>query len=287
MREAVTKQWLKEKSREMQLPFAELLKGILLEDLLYKILCEDRAVRFVLETDAMIGEEAYRKGVDLPIRLLFRSKMEIAETSLQEKLLAEGEFEWELSEAIAREDGSRRFVATGHVEDMRVPLILQLESKGEHPIYMDLRSYRGLIHKDTLDYRVCAPELELADCICRILSHLELISGMDYYDHAYQIIDRNAVDGRRVVEELHRIWTAPKTVSLVHTVSGYAHYTYMKKRWISYCKNQEKNTGIQRQEIPWDELVNKLCTFMEPIYESFCKDEIFIGDWMPELGRFM
>lgn len=55
----------------------------------------------------------------------------------------------------------------------------------------------------------------------------------------------------------------------------------MKKRWIKYLRSQKK------QEPSWEEVMALLSEFLPRIWNSVCRDEVFLGDWMPELGRFL
>lgn len=291
MKDAITKSWLKEKSNALNIPFAELLKGIMIEDFLYRVIPGERSVRFVLEKDDFLGEEAYRKGQESVISFYMKADLSLASEVLIQRLSEQGDFEWEFGELSKLSPETGRIMVTGHLEDMKVPLVISLSSRGDHPIYMDLKSYRGLIHRDTLDYSICAPEQKLAECIYMILNRLELIHSMEYYDVAYEITKSFAVDGRRVGEEFHREWVTNMPEGIVEKIRAYGDYRYMEKRWISYLKNKamkDKANRNNRVEMPeWKAVLETICTFFAPIYESLRKDEIFIGDWMPELGRFM
>ena len=37
----------------------------------------------------------------------------------------------------------------------------------------------------------------------------------------------------------------------------------------------------------WKEVIELLTAFFAPIFEGVLKDEVFLGDWMPELGRYL
>ncbi len=293
MKDAITKAWLKEKSSALELPFADLLKGIILEEFLYQVIPEERPVRFVLEKDDFLGEDAYRKGQESVISFYMKADVDLAAEVIKQRLLAPGEIKWELGEFAKTASEAGRMMVTGHIEDMKVPLVISLRSRGDNPIYMDLKSYRGIIHRDTLDYSICAPEQKLAECIYMILNRLELIHSMEYYDEAYEITKTYAVDGRRVGEAFHRKWNSEMPEGIVEKVHSYRDYRYMEKRWISYVKNQAMRNKAKQKPFAenskpeWKEVLEPICAFIGPIYESLRKDEIFIGDWMPELGRFM
>lgn len=43
----------------------------------------------------------------------------------------------------------------------------------------------------------------------------------------------------------------------------------------------------QASEVPWEEALDLILAMAEPIWKSFCGGEVFLADWMPELGRFI
>jgi hypothetical protein len=57
----------------------------------------------------------------------------------------------------------------------------------------------------------------------------------------------------------------------------------MKKRWEQYKKRNELSIG-------WEDLLNGLKVFFDPIFEVISSEEegkSFFGDWIPELGRYL
>ena len=55
----------------------------------------------------------------------------------------------------------------------------------------------------------------------------------------------------------------------------------MKKRWKSQSRRK-------REYYPqWEQVVVLLGTFFTPIFDSIINNEIFLGDWMPQLKRFL
>ena len=55
----------------------------------------------------------------------------------------------------------------------------------------------------------------------------------------------------------------------------------LKKRW----KSQSRRSGEHYPN--WEQTVALTVTFLTPIYDGILKDEIFLGDWMPQLGRYL
>ena len=54
----------------------------------------------------------------------------------------------------------------------------------------------------------------------------------------------------------------------------------MRKRWTAACKKV-------RKEKPWEDALDIIVAFLEPVWNALCNNEIFFDDWMPELGRYL
>ena len=67
----------------------------------------------------------------------------------------------------------------------------------------------------------------------------------------------------------------------VEEILSYRDYPYMKKLWQRYLRQQKKKTPS------FEDVMELLAKFLPPIWEAVCRDEVFIGDWMPELLRFL
>ena len=66
----------------------------------------------------------------------------------------------------------------------------------------------------------------------------------------------------------------------LNQLKSYREYGYMRKRWIAACKKQSI-------EAKWEDTLDTIVAFLEPIWNALCNNEIFFDDWMPELGRYL
>ena len=55
----------------------------------------------------------------------------------------------------------------------------------------------------------------------------------------------------------------------------------MRKRWEKYLRHRK------RKEPAWTEVMQVLEQFLPQMWSTLCRDEIFFGDWMPDLQRFL
>jgi len=131
----------------------------------------------------------------------------------------------------------------------------------------------------------------LEDCLVTILDYLEFIPSMEAYERAYELLSTESFDGRKVCQAVAK---ACQQGGLTFSskrgeiLSGYPDYAYLEKRWKQHIKNCKNEELLKNEEFAmWQEVCGKLNRFLLPIWDSLCRDEIFFGDWMPDLGRYL
>ena len=55
----------------------------------------------------------------------------------------------------------------------------------------------------------------------------------------------------------------------------------MKKRWEKYVRKQ----GMEN--VSWETVLHRIVLFLRPVWNAMCRDEVFFGDWMPDLERYL
>ena len=126
-------------------------------------------------------------------------------------------------------------------------------------------------------------ETILGEHIFEIMRKLELINDMKSYEVVFSILSSNSISGRRIIEIFEVFSTKePKVISKrrLEQIEEYKTYSYMKKRWNQHAKRRQIQCS-------WEEVVDKILSFIKPLWTAMCNNEIFFDDWMPELGRFL
>ena len=62
---------------------------------------------------------------------------------------------------------------------------------------------------------------------------------------------------------------------------GYQSSSYMKKKWKSYLKKEKKKTPS------FEEVMKVIVAYYRPIWDSLAEGNYYLGDWMPELMRYL
>mgnify|MGYP004442801157 FL=1 len=107
---------------------------------------------------------------------------------------------------------------------------------------------------------------------------------MDRYYEVYEILSSYPINGRKVKETLNESFKDMDRSALlkrVNIIRDYGSYTYMKKKW-KVVLRQKKTSEPQ-----WQDVINCLYSFLNPIVDSMIKNTVFLGDWMPQLKRYL
>ena len=149
-------------------------------------------------------------------------------------------------------------------------------------------------------------EQQAAEELAFLLQYLELTNEMNRYLTLYRLLSGDVLDGMRVSKELRRICQS-KGISFLpermQMLSGYGDYTYMRRKWKKELRRQkklsdntkrtaysqmEKEKSIKNDVFPeWKSIVQRISNFGTPLWNCLCRGELFVGDWMPELERFL
>ena len=166
----------------------------------------------------------------------------------------------------------------------RIPFEIQLFPYSRDDIYPREKTRKSLSNQENFTYYTFPPEEYLVLAFYEILNGLELLNDLSWYKEVYEILNREPLEGRKVWEGLRHLLSEhpiPSVEKRMETIESYKNYGYMKKRW----KSQSRRC---RGHYPqWEQVITLLSAFFRPIFEGVLKDEIFLGDWMPQLSRYL
>lgn len=283
--------------------------GISVSDILYGIAVEDLMLRMEksnfweflwLTNEQAIGQDAYKKKTKDRIEYLYVESGKknylshaVAGQAFDEDVFSllleeifmqkDAESQWEFT--IIDSEKGKTLLLTYKYMDMQVPVSIyirtaavrtQKRKKKEIPLLLE--------EKKTVTYLCYSKESILAESLFEIMRKLELISDMEAYAEANQILKEYSISGRYILDEFSAMGEKePKVVAMkrLEQIASYKNYSYMKKRWQQY----ERNHKLEKEE--WEKVIERILSFMRPLWNALCEDEIFFDDWMPELERFL
>ena len=294
-------QELKRKSEKLKLSFADTLYGYMIEDAMLRIYSSPYRDHLWLESRNVLGVKAYRERSEKQIRFLYQP----AERMIGPEKLCPGQtmsvalcrqmmmdffaddntqdIDW--SGTVSQAEERLYLHLTGMYKEMQVPICLMIHSiqeQNQRPGKRELSL--SVISDRKLAYLAYAPENQLSRDLFEIVNKLELIGDMGCYDRAYQVLRKESLSGRYVLEEFGTLSEACPQVRKMQRLAQlaeYETYAYMRKRWEKYVRNR----GIDN--VSWTQVLQLVLEFLTPVWKSLCENTIFFDDWMPELGRFL
>ena len=107
---------------------------------------------------------------------------------------------------------------------------------------------------------------------------------MEVYDTTFRLLKQETVDGRHIYETLSFFCEKEEVIpqeKRIEMLASYETYTYMKKRWKKYIRKQGT------EDVSWETVLHRIIAFLSPVWNTMCRDEVFFGDWMPDLARYL
>ena len=171
------------------------------------------------------------------------------------------------------------------VDEMYVPIRLVFSSYNKNagdPIEEIM--YLSIYECRSIKYYSCPKEELLAKNVIEIVEKLELINNMDCYYDVYDILTKYPINGRKVKDRLAELLEEKNIKpdqNRFDLLKSYGDYTYMKKKW--KVELRQKKTS----EPTWQDVNNCLINFLTPIWDAIERNIVYLGDWMPQLKRFL
>lgn len=268
----------KKNSDEMPSIYIAAISGA--EQILKKIQDSTLKEKLLLKNDDFLTEEKYRN------LLMERMEFFILEEGITDTI-KELEQLFEIHQKDKRDVGQARILKFSTEilqKPYRIPMEIRLIPYTGHKVYPRKISGTGILDQEPFTYYKFPSEEYVALGFYEILNGLEFVKDLSWYKEIYEIISREPLQGRKIWETLERLLSEHPIPSLdkrLDTIKTYKDYGYMKKRWKSQSRRERKHYP------QWEQVVTLLVTFFTPLFESVLNDEIFLGDWMPQLERYL
>ena len=282
----ITKAHIKEKSEKLNIPFKNLLSAAVLE-LIVEILADGKYCNeLYLCNYAQLNPDYYKNNCVTNVYYEYVRDLDEKMAILYMR---------DVLKEIITKSHSEGFAVNGSVYETGINLSITVDSM-YIPLHIYFKKHKTVHEPETfklnliayenrsVDVLINPKEEELSKHLLEIIEKLELINDMDHYYEAYEILITTPVNGRKVRERLVEL-LAEKSIkcdnSRIEMLKGYTDYTYMKKKWKVELRQ------LKKTEPNWEDVNNCLVNFMEPIWLSIERNVVFLGDWMPQLKRFL
>ncbi len=283
----ITKALVKTKSEELNISFSNLLSAAVCETVIEIISKSRYGQDLYLMNSSDFEEESirnlsiskikYEYSIDVDGKMLVLYLRDILKEILAKAALD--------SLAITGyvEENEIRLKVT--VDDMYIPISVCLHKISDISIEIKDASISFILDENIkIAYKDNPKEEALAKNLAEILEKLELINDMDIYLNTYEILKKYPLSGRKVKEYLDGFLAKKNIIADEKRMNLFVSYrdnTYMKKKWKVLLRQKKKS------EPTWTDLMDCLLKFIGPIWETVQSGYIFMGDWMPQLSRFL
>ncbi len=274
-------------SEKLSLSLADFVYGLIIEDLFMRLEASSFSKQILLQNDKVLCVNAYRKKTKERMNFSYALDKKNTNTFQVERFMKEilaRENDISYTYKIEQSENLYDIYLQADYFNMCIPISMQIEQLSYLPKITKHVEYKTMLGEHAITCYCCSKESVLCENIFEIMKKLELIADMEAYAMVNQMIQTQTLDGKYITDELMvYIEKEPKifTLKRLEQMKSYGTYSYMKKRWKQYVKCNE----IPCEE--WEVVHERILKFVSPVWTALCNNEIFFGDWMPEIQRFL
>ncbi|SFQ21808.1 hypothetical protein SAMN02910358_01160 [Lachnospiraceae bacterium XBB1006] len=269
-----------EKRKELNIPYQNLLVGCAKEWIIERLVTrEDEMLHFYLKRASQIGVKAYRcKNARQLYACVVNFSQE--ENALEQFLYCTFE-----NVFLEREkDGLSVLI--------KVPFDKVLVDIRLHLSFCDAKKAQSytktisLLYEEGKELEIPCfyPEAEIVEIFCEAYEKMDLFTDMEAIEVVYEYAKTRNMNGKYLTffleENLKKsghTLTAEEMRLFEQAIRGKA----LRSRYKGYLRNQK------RKDPDYEEVIRVLDKLFKPVLQAISRHEIFFGDWMAEVERFL
>lgn len=280
---------VKAKSEELKIPYENLLLAFVIEEAVTAVCESDEAENFRLKNNSILSLEYYRRKAPTRLEYVILSEEELTVRNVIHRMskIFQNEKKAELwwKYRVEKEDEGICVYLSAKIEELQIPVQLVLEQEKEEPSEPSHEELHPFLEEDrSVEYLHYPMEGILAEHFIRIMRDMELINDMGSYYILYELLSKEMNSSRKVTEQIESLakeQKIPLKKERFDMFEGYQSSSYMKKKWKSYLKKEKKKTPS------FEEVMKVMIAYYRPIWDSLAEGNYYLGDWMPELMRYL
>lgn len=280
---------VKAKSEELKIPYENLLSAFVIEEAVMAFCGSDEAENFRLKNNNILSLEYYRRKAPTRLEYMVLSEEELTVRNVIHRMskIFQNEKKAELwwKYRVEKEDEGICVYLSAKIEELQIPVQLVLEQEKEEPSEPSHEELHPFLEEErSVEYLHYPMEGILAEHFIRIMRDMELINDMGSYYILYELLSKEMNSSRKVTEQIESLakeQKIPLKKERFDMFEGYQSSSYMKKKWKSYLKKEKKKTPS------FEEVMKVMIAYYRPIWDSLAEGNYYLGDWMPELMRYL
>lgn len=280
---------VKAKSEELKIPYENLLSAFVIEEAVTAVCESDEAENFRLKNNSILSLEYYRRKAPTRLEYMILSEEELTVRNVIHRMskIFQNEKKAELwwKYRVEKEDEGFCVYLSAKIEELQIPVQLVLEQEKEEPSDPSHEELHPFLEEErSVEYLHYPMEGILAEHFIRIMRDMELINDIGSYYILYELLSKEMNSSRKVTEQIESLakeQKIPLKKERFEMFEGYQSSSYMKKKWKSYLKKEKKKTPS------FEEVMKVMIAYYRPIWDSLAEGNYYLGDWMPELMRYL
>ena len=280
---------VKAKSEELKIPYENLLSAFVIEEAVTAVCESDEAENFRLKNNSILSLEYYRRKAPTRLEYMILSEEELTVRNVIHRMskIFQNEKKAELwwKYRVEKEDEGICVYLSAKIEELQIPVQLVLEQEKEEPSDPSHEELHPFLEEErSVEYLHYPMEGILAEHFIRIMRDMELINDMGSYYVLYELLSKEMNSSRKVTEQIESLakeQKIPLKKERFEMFEGYQSSSYMKKKWKSYLKKEKKKPPS------FEEVMKVMIAYYRPIWDSLAEGNYYLGDWMPELMRYL
>lgn len=280
---------VKAKSEELKIPYENLLSAFVIEEAVTAVCESDEAENFRLKNNSILSLEYYRRKAPTRLEYMILSEEELTVRNVIHRMskIFQNEKKAELwwKYRVEKEDEGICVYLTAKIEELQIPVQLLLEQEKDEQLEPSREELQLFLEDNrSVEYLHYPMEGILAEHFIRIMRDMELINDMGSYYILYELLSKEMNSSRKVTEQIESLakeQKIPLKKERFEMFEGYQSSSYMKKKWKSYLKKEKKRTPS------FEEVMKVMIAYYRPIWDSLAEGNYYLGDWMPELMRYL
>lgn len=292
-RNLVGKAAIQEKSTELTIPMEWLFAGYVMEQLARKLSESARGTRLLLKNPGVLGMSGVGRGGSHRLYYAYVRQAGEVFSKADFAVFLKNTIKWETQTNItwswrSHTEGNRLIVELVAVlDDMRMPVELVIDPIDEGDLGYPAGEYpvRLIMENNKICTVAVYPAQELFyNDLHEVLSKLELLGDMAVYERIYETLGMLDFEGRKFQKDLECFCEEHAIIMdelRFAQMERYLTYPYMVKKWKAYLKKQRKTTPT------WEEVYGRFWSFLMPPWAASLQGMIYLGSWIPELGRYL
>ncbi len=280
---------VKAKSEELKIPYENLLSAFVIEEAVTAVCESDEAENFRLKNNSILSLEYYRRKAPTRLEYMILSEEELTVRNVIHRMskIFQNEKKAELwwKYRVEKEDEGICVYLSAKIEELQIPVQLVLEQEKEEPSDPSHEELHPFLEEErSVEYLHYPMEGILAEHFIRIMRDMELINDIGSYYILYELLSKEMNSSRKDTEQIESLakeQKIPLKKERFEMFEGYQSSSYMKKKWKSYLKKEKKKTPS------FEEVMKVMIAYYRPIWDSLAEGNYYLGDWMPELMRYL